>query len=84
MQRQGNTKGCAESRARALGLNLTAVRLHNRLAQRETDADATEAACRRPVNLKEAVEDTVELVLPDPDAVVGHGDRLRYRLSGPR
>src|SRR5262245_49298428 len=61
----------------------TAVHLHEPPDKRQTDAETTLCVVERSIELREHVEDRIELLRRDADAVVRDGDdRLRAVANG--
>src|SRR5207237_9562762 len=68
----------------ALHHDAAAVQGHQLLHDAEADAGALETARRRRLDLHESVEDPVEVMRRDPDALVGDGDPDPFPVAAHR
>ena len=76
--RQTDDELAAPARAVAVDVHRPAVHLHERLHQRQTDAQPVTRSLQRRIELREHVEDPGDVFPRDADAVVPH---FEYRLT---
>ena len=72
--RQAHDELAAAARPVAVRFDGAAVHLHQRLHQRQADAQPVARALQRRIDLREHVEDARQFVGRDADAVVPHSD----------